>query len=70
MGSWRTIDDVTGRTKSIVTISEEGGKLAGTIRKVYDPYPKETLPLLFFPREAGQDLPNMRFQIDESRYCS
>jgi hypothetical protein len=45
LGSWRTIDDITGRTKSVVSLSEEGGKLFGTIRKVYDPYPKEVQPL-------------------------
>jgi hypothetical protein len=38
IGNWRTVDDITGKTKSIVTISEENGKLVGTIRKVYDPY--------------------------------
>jgi len=27
IGNWRTVDDITGKTKSIVTISEENGNL-------------------------------------------
>jgi uncharacterized protein (DUF2147 family) len=45
LGNWRTFDDVTGKTKSVVSLSEEGGKLVGTIRKVYDLYPKEVQPI-------------------------
>lgn len=35
-GRWKTIDDETGKTKSIVVIREEKGKLYGTIEKVLD----------------------------------
>lgn len=31
VGRWKTIDDATGKTKSIVAISQEGSKLTGTI---------------------------------------
>ena len=35
-GRWKTIDDETGKTKSIVVIREERGKLYGKIEKVLD----------------------------------
>jgi uncharacterized protein (DUF2147 family) len=35
-GRWKTIDDETGKTKSIVVIREEKGKLYGMIEKVLD----------------------------------
>ena len=35
-GRWKTIDDETGKTKSIVAIREEKGKLYGMIEKVLD----------------------------------
>jgi uncharacterized protein (DUF2147 family) len=35
-GRWKTIDDETGKTKSIVVIREEKGKLYGVIEKVLD----------------------------------
>jgi uncharacterized protein (DUF2147 family) len=35
-GRWKTIDDGTGKTKSIVVIREEKGKLYGMIEKVLD----------------------------------
>ncbi len=35
-GRWKTIDDETGKTKSIVVIREEKGKLFGKIEKVLD----------------------------------
>lgn len=34
VGTWRTIDDDTGKPKSIVQISEYGGKLQGKVVKV------------------------------------
>ncbi len=39
-GRWRTIDDKTGKPKSIVAIAEEDGKLVGTVEKLLDP-PKD-----------------------------
>ena len=35
VGTWTTIDDKTGKKRAVVSISESGGKLYGTIRKVY-----------------------------------
>ena len=37
IGKWKTIDDNTGKTKSIVEISERGGKLFGKVLELFDP---------------------------------
>jgi uncharacterized protein (DUF2147 family) len=37
VGRWKTIDDATGKAKSIVAIREENGKLHGTIETLFDP---------------------------------
>lgn len=42
LGKWKTIDDVTGKARSIVEIYESGGKLYGRVTKLF--------------REPGEDL--------------
>ncbi|MFP5211424.1 MAG: DUF2147 domain-containing protein [Acidobacteriota bacterium] len=37
VGRWKTVDDITGKVKSVVAIREMRGKLYGQIEKVYDP---------------------------------
>lgn len=37
LGTWKTVDDDTGKDKGLVEIYEEGGKLYGKIIKVLDP---------------------------------
>jgi uncharacterized protein (DUF2147 family) len=37
MGRWKTVDDATGKVKSIVAIREQNGKLYGTIEQLFDP---------------------------------
>jgi uncharacterized protein (DUF2147 family) len=37
VGRWKTVDDATGKVKSIVDIREENGKLYGTIEELFDP---------------------------------
>ena len=37
VGRWKTVDDATGKVKSIVRIREQNGKLYGTIEKLFDP---------------------------------
>ena len=37
VGKWKTIDDKTGKTKSVVEISERGGKLFGKVLELFDP---------------------------------
>ncbi len=35
VGYWKTIDDKTGRIKSIVKITEENGELAGIVKEIF-----------------------------------
>ncbi len=37
IGKWKTIDDNTGKTKSVVEISEKNGKLFGMVLELFDP---------------------------------
>ncbi len=37
VGEWKTIDDITGKPKSIVVIREQSGKLYGTIETIFNP---------------------------------
>ena len=37
VGVWKTIDDATGKEKSLIRISEAGGVLSGRIEKLLDP---------------------------------
>ena len=37
IGTWKTIDDETGKVKSHVKITEEGGKLVGKVAKLINP---------------------------------
>ena len=45
VGRWTTIDDETGKPKSVVTIWEEGGKLFGKIEKLFRPPDEDQNPL-------------------------
>ena len=44
VGRWKTVDDVTGKAKSVVVIWEENGKLFGRIQKIVDPDPDDPDP--------------------------
>jgi hypothetical protein len=44
VGQWKTVDDVTGKAKSVVVIWEENGKLYGRIQKLLDPDPSDPIP--------------------------
>jgi uncharacterized protein (DUF2147 family) len=44
VGRWKTVDDVTGKPKSVVTIWEENGKLYGRVQKLVDPDPQNPNP--------------------------
>ena len=37
VGRWKTVDDATGKAKSIVTIWEQNGKLYGKVQQLLDP---------------------------------
>ena len=44
VGVWKTIDDETGKPKSLVRISEEGGALSGKIEKLFRPADQDQNP--------------------------
>jgi uncharacterized protein (DUF2147 family) len=37
VGKWKTVDDNTGKVKSVVEIYEQGGKLFGKVLELFDP---------------------------------
>lgn len=37
VGKWKTVDDATGKVKSVVEIFEKGGKLHGRVLELFDP---------------------------------
>lgn len=37
VGKWKTVDDNSGKTKSVVEIYEKGGKLFGKVLQLFDP---------------------------------
>jgi len=45
VGKWKTIDDATGKPKSIVAIWEEDGKLYGKVDQLLDPKPDDPDPV-------------------------
>jgi uncharacterized protein (DUF2147 family) len=44
VGTWKTVDDKTGKVKSEVQIYEQGGKLFGMIISLIDPNDKQGKP--------------------------
>jgi uncharacterized protein (DUF2147 family) len=44
VGRWTTVDDVTGKAKSVVAIWEENGKLYGRVQRLLDPDPGDPNP--------------------------
>ena len=44
LGRWKTVDDVTGKITSVVTIREEDGKLYGRIERLIDVDPNDPDP--------------------------
>jgi uncharacterized protein (DUF2147 family) len=45
VGLWKTIDDETGKAKSVVRISEANGELQGKVEKVFSPPAKDPNPM-------------------------
>lgn len=45
MGRWKTVDDSSGKTKSIVAIREDGGKLFGTVESIVPEPGKDPNPV-------------------------
>src|SRR5262249_23705356 len=44
VGRWKTVDDATGKVKSVVVIWEQDTKLYGKIEKLIDPDPQDPNP--------------------------
>ena len=44
VGRWKTVDDATGKVKSVVVIGEPDNKLYGKIEKLVDPDPQDPDP--------------------------
>jgi uncharacterized protein (DUF2147 family) len=55
VGRWKTVDDKTGKVKSIVDISEQNGSLSGTIEQLFDPPVPH--PTCYLCNGAKKDLP-------------
>ena len=60
-GEWKTMDDATGKTKSIVAIYEQNGKLYGTIEKLFDP--PVSHPTCYLCSGATKDRPLVGLQV-------
>ncbi len=61
VGRWKTVDDATGKVKSIVDIREENGKLYGMIETLFDPpVPK---PTCYLCSGAMKDRPLVGLQV-------
>ena len=56
-GTWKTIDDETGKPKSLVRITEENGVLTGKIEKLYRAPSEEQNPLCGKCSDARKDQP-------------
>ncbi len=44
LGRWKTVDDLTGKVKSVVQIWEQNGKLFGRVQRLINPDPKNPNP--------------------------
>jgi uncharacterized protein (DUF2147 family) len=60
-GRWKTIDDTTGKAKSIVRIHEENGRLYGTIETLFDPPVPH--PTCYLCSGARKDQPLVGLQV-------
>ncbi len=61
VGRWNTVDDATGKVKSIVAIREENGKLYGTIEVLFDPPVPH--PTCYLCKGEMKDLPLVGLQV-------
>jgi uncharacterized protein (DUF2147 family) len=61
VGRWKTIDDATGKVKSIVELREESGKLYGTIETLFDPPVPH--PTCYLCSGAPKDRPLVGLQV-------
>src|SRR6266571_1077938 len=57
VGLWKNIDDVTGKPKALIRISENKGELQGRIEKLYRPADTEQNPKCDRCEGANKDQP-------------
>lgn len=57
VGTWKTIDDETGKPKALVRITEEGGVLTGKIEKLFRPAGEDQNPKCVKCSDARKDQP-------------
>lgn len=57
VGTWKTIDDKTGKPKALVKITEEGGVLTGKIEKLFRGPSEEQNPTCAKCEDARKDQP-------------
>jgi uncharacterized protein (DUF2147 family) len=60
-GKWKTIDEKTGKVKSIVAIREQDGQLYGTIETLFDPPVPH--PTCYLCSGAKKDMPLVGLQV-------
>jgi uncharacterized protein (DUF2147 family) len=63
VGRWKTVDDATGKVKSVVLIWEANGKLYGKIEKLIDPDPQYPDPRCVRCEGEMKDRPIIGLQI-------
>lgn len=57
VGLWKTIDGATGKTKSLVRITESNGEFKGKIEKLFRPADQEQNPKCGKCEDANKDQP-------------
>jgi len=57
VGLWKTIDDETGKPKSLVRITESNGELKGKIEKIFRPADQDQNPKCVKCEDANKDQP-------------
>lgn len=63
VGLWKTIDDKTGKVKSLVRISESGGELQGKVEKLFRPADQEQNPKCDQCEGSNKDQPILGMTI-------
>jgi uncharacterized protein (DUF2147 family) len=63
VGLWKTVDDATGKVKSVVRIWIEDGKLFGRVQKLVDPDPQNPNPRCEDCTGEQKDLPVVGLRI-------
>ena len=63
LGKWKTIDDETGRIKSIVDITEKNGELFGTVVELFRLPEEDQHPICTDCKDDRKDQPALGMEI-------